>query len=143
MITILSGGKPSPNSIKSLCEDYEKRLRKPFDLKWEFLSEEKLDQKLAKWPFSHQDFVIILDERGENITSPKLAEKLNTSLTTGKNLIIVIGGAFGIRESARQKADFLWSLSNLVFPHLLVRLILTEQIYRAYSIINHSKYHHE
>ena len=60
-----------------------------------------------------------------------------------KTLVILIGGAFGVSENIQQKAKQTWSLSKLVFPHQLVRLILAEQIYRAFSILNHSPYHHE
>ena len=60
-----------------------------------------------------------------------------------KTIVILIGGAFGVSDAIKQRAQQTWSLSNLVFPHQLVRLMVAEQLYRAYSILNNSPYHHE
>ena len=60
-----------------------------------------------------------------------------------KQVVIIIGGAYGVNETVQKRADFVWSLSNLVFPHQLVRLILTEQLYRSQEIANGNPYHHE
>jgi 23S rRNA (pseudouridine1915-N3)-methyltransferase len=84
----------------------------------------------------------LLDERGENLTSPELASIL-TQKMQDRNVVFVIGGSFGVSEVVRARADLVWSLSRLVFPHQLVRLILTEQIYRAQTIANGQNYHHE
>ena len=143
MITILSGGKSSPDWARIICQEYEKRLRKPFDVKWEILNEEKLNKKLENWPFSPQEYIIVLDERGIILDSPAVARQLNHIFTEGKNIIIIIGGAYGLPEIARQKANLVWSFSKLVFPHLLMRVMLTEQIYRAQEISTGGKYHHE
>lgn len=143
MITILSGGKSSPDWVRIICQEYEKRLRKPFDVKWEILSEEKLNKMLESWPFSPQEYIIVLDERGIILDSPAVARQLNHIFTEGKNITIIIGGAYGLLEIARQKANLVWSFSKLVFPHLLMRVMLTEQIYRAQEISTGGKYHHE
>ena len=58
-------------------------------------------------------------------------------------VVIIIGGAFGVSEEVRKRADFVWSFSKLVFPHMLMRVMMTEQIYRAQEILNGGKYHHE
>jgi 23S rRNA (pseudouridine1915-N3)-methyltransferase len=60
-----------------------------------------------------------------------------------KRLVFLIGGAYGIADEVRARANYTWSLSKLTFPHMLVRLILVEQVYRAFSILEGSKYHHD
>jgi 23S rRNA (pseudouridine1915-N3)-methyltransferase len=78
------------------------------------------------------------------INSPGLAnliqQKANQST---QKLIFLIGGAYGVNDEIKKRANFTWSLSQLVFPHMLVRLLLAEQIYRACSILANEKYHHE
>lgn len=89
------------------------------------------------------DYLVLLDERGKNMSSEGLAGFLEQRANEGqKNIVFLIGGAYGVSEEVRQRAQFTWSLSKLVFPHQLVRLILAEQIYRACSIIRNEKYHH-
>jgi 23S rRNA (pseudouridine1915-N3)-methyltransferase len=90
-----------------------------------------------------EDVLIVLDNKGKEITSEQLArliqQKANESV---KNIIFLIGGAYGIDDMVLRRANFIWSLSALVFPHQLVRLILAEQVYRACTIIRNEKYHH-
>ena len=86
--------------------------------------------------------MILLDERGRNLSSPELSEILSQQFVNSREVVIIIGGAFGVSEEIRQKTNLVWSLSRLVFPHQLVRAILTEQIYRAQEIYNGGKYHH-
>jgi 23S rRNA (pseudouridine1915-N3)-methyltransferase len=89
------------------------------------------------------DYLILLDERGKNLQSEELAkvlQKRNNDST--KQVIFLIGGAFGVSDEVIKRANFKWSLSNLVFPHQLVRLILAEQVYRACTINKNEKYHH-
>ncbi len=142
MIKMICGGKKNEGFALDGIQEYEKRLRKPYDLKWEFYDEEKLAKMLAEWPFSHDDYVILTDERGKMISSPDFASKLDSSFTNSRNVIILIGGAYGFSEDARRRADFVWSFSDLVFPHQLFRLMVTEQIYRAQEINRGSNYHH-
>ena len=123
--------------------EYQKRLKKPFNIEWELIEEEKLNQYLAKWPFSGQQYVILLDERGKNLSSPELSGILSQQFVNSREVVIIIGGAFGVSEEIRQKSNLVWSLSRLVFPHQLVRAILAEQVYRAQEIWNGGKYHHK
>ena len=89
------------------------------------------------------DYVVLLDERGRMLDSPGLAGLLQERALNGaKRVHFLIGGAFGVNENLRKRADFVWQLSKLVFPHQLVRLILAEQVYRACSINRGEKYHH-
>ncbi len=91
-----------------------------------------------------QHHLILLDERGKQLDSPGWAQQFQQCMNHSvKTLVLLIGGAYGVGENIRKQAKQVWSLSPLVFPHQLVRLILAEQIYRAYSILNHSPYHHE
>jgi 23S rRNA (pseudouridine1915-N3)-methyltransferase len=88
-------------------------------------------------------YLILLDERGKMLTSPQWAQQFQQCMNQGvKTLVILIGGAFGVTDAVKQRANQCWSLSNLVFPHQMVRLITAEQVYMAFSILNNSPYHH-
>jgi 23S rRNA (pseudouridine1915-N3)-methyltransferase len=90
-----------------------------------------------------EDYLVLLDEKGKQINSEGLAAFLQQRANESeKNIIFLIGGAFGVSDEVFQRANFKWSLSQLVFPHQLVRLILAEQVYRACSINRNEKYHH-
>ncbi|MDZ4785792.1 MAG: 23S rRNA (pseudouridine(1915)-N(3))-methyltransferase RlmH [bacterium] len=87
-------------------------------------------------------FLIALDERGENLSSEKFSEFLGNKMTAGiSHFVFVIGGAFGLHEKIRKRANYIMSLSKMTFPHELARLFLIEQIYRAFSIQNNEPYH--
>ena len=144
MIRIICGGKKNTGWTEEAISEYEKRLRKPFEVKWEFLEEEKLMKRLHDWPFRRgQEWVICCDERGENISSDEYSRSLEKAFVDGTEVVILIGGAYGFDAEIRGKADFVWSFSKLVFPHMIARLIVTEQIYRAQEISRGGKYHHE
>lgn len=142
MIRIIAGGKKQAGWVAEACAEYEKRLRKPFDLTWEIFSEEKLREYLSRWPFGAREVVIVADERGKNISSPELSDKLSKVFNSGCEAVIIIGGAYGFEPEVLEKADFVWSFSRLVFPHMLMRVMMTEQIYRAQEIYRGGKYHH-
>ena len=142
MIKIIAGGKKHASWTKEAIEEYEKRLIKPYNIEWEFIEEEKLLKRLSNWPFSGHDYVIICDERGQNISSDEYSAKLEQAFVSSKNVVILIGGAYGFSPEIREKADFLWGFSRLVFPHMIARLIVTEQTYRAEEIARGSHYHH-
>jgi len=87
--------------------------------------------------------LVLLDERGQTFTSPKLASFIQQRANEStRKIVFLIGGAFGVDETVFTRANFFWSLSPLVFPHMLVRLILAEQVYRACTILRNEKYHH-
>ena len=142
MIRIIAGGKPSKNWLLEGVNEYERRLKKPFDVKWDFFEEEKLATYLEKWPFKPSDFVILLDERGENLSSPEISRRLEACFNGAKIPVFIIGGAYGVSETAREKSDLVWSFGAAVFPHELIRLNLIEQIYRAQEIARGGSYHH-
>lgn len=90
------------------------------------------------------DYLVALDEHGKQFSSEALADFLQERATAStKNIVFVIGGAFGLDEQVLKKAKTTWSLSQLTFPHQLVRLILAEQVYRACTILHNEKYHHK
>lgn len=148
-IKIIAIGKKHEKWVKEGIDRYETRLRKPWDITWNFLSHSSLAEEQARaeeskrilTKVSPDDYLILLDERGKNFSSPELSQLLNQNLGR-KAVTLVIGGAYGVDDSVRQRANTVWSLSKLVFPHQLVRLILTEQIYRAGEIANNRPYHH-
>ncbi len=126
------------------CAEYEKRLRKPYEISWTFMEEEKLARWLERWSFEHgREFVICCDERGKNISSREYSDLLTRTFASGREVVILIGGAYGFSDIVRGKADFVWSFSKLVFPHQLFRAMVVEQIYRAEQIAEGRPYHHE
>ena len=143
MIRIIAGGKKNAAWVAEACGEYEKRLRKPYDIRWEFFEEEKLAKYLESWPFTGRDFVICCDERGKNISSPEFSSLISNAFLNGREVVILIGGAYGFSDDVRNKADFMWSFSKLVFPHGLFRAMVVEQIYRASQIAINGPYHHE
>ncbi|MBQ2638754.1 23S rRNA (pseudouridine(1915)-N(3))-methyltransferase RlmH [Candidatus Saccharibacteria bacterium] len=140
---IIAGGKKSSGWVLDAVNEYEKRLKKPFNISWEILDEDKLEKRLEKWDFKPNQVIILADERGKNISSPELSDKLTKIFNSSSEAVIIIGGAFGVSEEVRNKADFIWSFSRLVFPHMLMRIMMVEQIYRAQEISVGGKYHHE
>jgi 23S rRNA (pseudouridine1915-N3)-methyltransferase len=90
-----------------------------------------------------EDYLVVLEETGKQLNSEGLAAFLQQrGNESAKNIIFLIGGAYGVSDAVLQRANYKWSLSPLVFPHQLVRLILAEQVYRACTILRNEKYHH-
>ncbi len=150
-IKILAVGKKHESWVSDGIERYQSRLKKPYDVEWVLLPHSALQDIRAREDESERilsrlndrEFVILLDEIGDEIDSPQLSKLLDTTFTAGRTIVLIIGGAYGVDDRVRQRADFVWSLSPLVFPHQLVRLILVEQLYRAQQIAAGHPYHHE
>jgi 23S rRNA (pseudouridine1915-N3)-methyltransferase len=154
-IQFWSIGKPHEPHVKEGVDMFTKRLSNYYSVEWQIIpmpknagmmSEMDLKKKEGEMILNFlkpEDYLVVLDERGKMLTSEKLAQfiqqKANESV---KNLVFLIGGAFGLSEEVLKRANFTWSLSALVFPHQLVRLILAEQVYRAATILKNEKYHH-
>ena len=143
MIKMICGGKKQVGWCQVASGEYEKRLRKPYEISWQFMEEDRLERFLEKWPFQKNEYVICCDERGENISSDEFSEKLEKAFLNSKEIVILIGGAYGFNSEVREKADFVWSFSKLVFPHMIARLVAVEQVYRASQIAMGGPYHHE
>lgn len=155
-IQFWSLGKNNEPYIKEGVEDFTRRISKYYPVEWTIIplpknagmmSEMDLKKKegetVLDW-LEKDDYLIALDERGKQLSSEGLAQFLekrgNESI---KNLVFLIGGAFGLDEAVLKRANFKWSLSQLTFPHQLVRLLLAEQVYRACTILRNEKYHHK
>lgn len=143
MIKVIAGGKKNSGTYAEIIAEYEKRLKKPYVLTWQFMEEEKLAKYLDDWPFSGHEFVICCDERGSIISSEEYSSLLSKAFLNSKDVVILIGGAYGFSDFVREKADFVWSFSKLVFPHQLFRAMAVEQVYRASQIAIGGPYHHE
>ena len=155
-IEFWSIGKQHDPSIREAIEEYTSRIKKYANVKWEIISvpknanalseidQKKSEAKLILERMDRDTVLVALDEYGKEMSSINLATFLTQKADMGtKKLVFLIGGAFGIDQSILDKANHKWSLSKLTFPHQLVRLILAEQIYRAFSITKNEKYHHQ
>lgn len=149
-------GKSHESHVKEGIEMFTKRISHYFPIEWKIFppaknaagnSEEMIKKMEASLILNacNKDIVLIaLDERGKQWDSIEFANFIQQKANMGtKELIFLIGGAYGLHESVLKRADHKWSLSKLVFPHQLVRLILAEQTYRACSILRNEKYHHQ
>lgn len=149
-IRVVAIGKKHESWIVDGIERYEMRLKRPFIIDWVLLPHSDLPNVIARQEESERilnrlnanDYVVLLDERGKNIDSPGLSHLLLSQLEMSRDVVIIIGGAYGVDDRLHKRANFVWSLSNLVFPHQLVRLMLAEQIYRAQEIAGNKPYHH-
>lgn len=134
-------------------QEYLKRLQRYVKLDYRVLPSSKNETLADKClqqeevqilqNIKEDDFVILLDEAGDEYTSRKFATELNHWLTSRPNLVFVIGGAFGFSDTIYARANGKLSLSKLTFPHHLVRTIFLEQLYRAYTILKGGKYHND
>jgi 23S rRNA (pseudouridine1915-N3)-methyltransferase len=148
-------GKLNESYVSEGVEMFTKRIKHYYPIDWNILpvpkqtamlSEADLKRKegamILDW-LQPDDYLVALEERGKQLSSEELATFIQKRANESKKrLIFLIGGAYGLDELVLKRADFKWSLSKLVFPHQLVRLILAEQLYRACSIIRGEKYHH-
>ncbi len=102
-----------------------------------------MEEEMILKKLNANQYLVLLDERGKPLNSVQWSQQFQWCMNQGtKTLVILIGGAFGVTDAVKKRANQCWSLSNLVFPHQLVRLIVAEQVYRSFSILNNSPYHH-
>ena len=153
-ILCLAIGKKHDSAIVAAIEDYTKRLRRYTPLDWQLLTpaKGKMGFEEIKRAESVQlvaqikddDYIVLLDEDGVELASSELADILDMlDMQVAKRIVFIIGGAYGVTDDLKKRADVLWSLSKLTFPHQLVRLLLAEQLYRANTIRRGEPYHHE
>ena len=151
MIRVIAIGKKHESWVTEGLERYQKRLQKPWNIEWVLLPHSAQEGLTARQEESGRilsrldplEYVVLLDETGESLDSPALSRLCEQVFVSGRPLTIVIGGAYGVDERLHARAERVVSLSRLVFPHQLVRLILAEQLYRAQSIASGGRYHHE
>jgi 23S rRNA (pseudouridine1915-N3)-methyltransferase len=155
-ISFWSVGKAHEPYVKAGVEDFTSRISRYFKVEWNIISppknaaaldEAELKKKEAEAILSQlgkDDYLVLLDERGKQMTSEGLANFIQARANESvKQVVILIGGAFGVDAAIQKRANYTWSLSQLVFPHQLVRLILAEQVYRVCTILKNEKYHHK
>lgn len=147
---IVSVGKRHDADIVAAIEDFTVRLTREVPTTWHLIKPSGADELTARRVESDavldfvrdSDLVIVLDEKGSQYSSTTLAAMYEDWLVRHERVVFVIGGAYGIDTHLLQRADVIWALSKLVFPHQLVRLILVEQLYRARMITRGHPYHH-
>lgn len=145
-ITVITVGKKHDKDLVVAIDKYQKRLKKFCDFSWVYIPTSNIDNEssMIERQLKSDDYVILLDETGEQVDNNQLAEKLeflqNSSI---KQLVFIIGGAYGVNYSLMGRSNITVSFSKLVFPHQLMRLILVEQLYRSYSILAGTDYHHK
>lgn len=143
-----------PAWVETACADYVKRMPRELPIEIIEIKPEKraagnnteniqaLEAKRILEAVG-KDFLVACDERGQEITTLQLAEKLKSWQTLGRDVSIVIGGADGLHASLKQRADWLFGLSKLTLLHAFVRVFLCEQLYRAHSVNLGHPYHRE
>jgi 23S rRNA (pseudouridine1915-N3)-methyltransferase len=150
-----SVGKPHEKYVREGIEIFTQRIAHYFPVEWKVIASPKNAASLSvtdlKKGESHlvlnllkaDDILILLDEKGKQFTSEQLANFIQKQANeSARDIIFLIGGAHGVDDAIMKRANTKWSLSLLIFPHQLVRLILAEQVYRACTIIRNGKYHH-
>lgn len=148
-------GKNHEPYVKPGVDEFTSRIANYYSVKWNILpvlknagnlpeaSLKKKEGSLVLGLLQKDDYLVVLDERGKQLSSQGLSQFIQSRANESqKQVIFLIGGAFGSDETVLKRANFVWSLSELTFPHQLVRLILCEQVYRACTILRNEKYHH-
>ena len=154
-IKLWSVGKNHEPYVKSGVEDFTNRITRYFPVEWVIIPTPKKASVMAAEELKlsegssimemlrKEDCLVALDEGGKSLSSLSLAGFIQDKANESKrNLIFLIGGAYGLDGAVLKRAELKWSLSSLTFPHQLVRLILVEQLYRACTILRNEKYHH-
>ena len=146
-LVILSVGKEKDEVSDDLIRHFENRLLRYLPLEWLYVAHDVTKEKEGEKILSllkKEDYVVLLDEKGRDIKSEALAELIeNRMVDSVRRMVFIIGGAYGASLPVTARANYIWKLSSLVFPHMLVRVIVLEQLYRALTIIKGEKYHHE
>lgn len=155
-IRVLSIGKTNIPFVKEGLNEYTNRINHYLKFSWEELNDVKNGGKLTVEQLRKEegklilsqivasDHLVLLDENGKNFTSVELAEWIDNKMNynSGRDICFVIGGAFGFSDEIYARSDFKLSLSKMTFSHQIIRVIFTEQIYRALTIIRGERYHH-
>ncbi len=143
-IKILAVGKIREKYLKTGIDEFLKRIQPYSSIQVFEISPDNPDietEKILK-QLGDNSYFIVLDIKGKHLSSENFAEKIKEISLSGVNqLVFAIGGADGLSNEVRGKADFLLSMSSMTFPHQMARLMLIEQVYRAFRIINNEPYH--
>ena len=149
-------GKTNHNYLSPGIEDYLKRINRYIQFSIRCISDAKNTKNLSQQQqknaegqnilvaIDNSDYVVLLDEHGKEYKSIEFASLIDKKMqTVAKRLVFVVGGPYGFSEDVYKRANEKISLSKMTFPHDLIRLVFVEQLYRAFSILNHEPYHHE
>src|SRR6266498_2498067 len=128
-IQFWSIGKNNEPYVKEGIEDFTQRISKYYPVDWTIIPVPKNAGMMSEMDLKKDDYLVALDGIGKEMSSEKLSEFIQARANESiKTLVFIIGGAFGLDEAILKKANYTWSLSQLTFPHQLVRLILAEQV---------------
>ena len=155
-VTLICVGKVKEKFYRDAIKEYEKRLGAYIKLNTIEISDEKVkvenDSEIALAmekegnnilsKIKDNQYVITLEILGKNLSSEEFASKIDNLMLTGKSdVAFVIGGSYGLSDSVKKRSDFALSFSRMTFPHQMMRVVLLEQVYRAYRIITGASYH--
>lgn len=156
IINLLFVGKVNKNPLNEALNEYLSRLENYTRLKMIYVKPpaytsktnvneiKKIEAGLIAKQLKSGDYIILLDERGKEMTTIGFSEWLQNKMLQGtRDLVFVIGGAFGFSDDIKLRANLTLSLSKLTFPHQVAHLVLVEQLYRAFTILKNESYHHD
>jgi len=151
-VRLIVVGRTERGFVAEGVEHYVKRLERTIDLelvvlpdagRGEVTYQQRTESERILAALRPGERVVVLDERGSTLSSPAFAAQLGAWRDQGvRQVAFVIGGAYGMTDAVRERADLVLSLSAMVFPHQLVRILFVEQLYRAFSILKGTGYHH-
>ncbi len=147
MIKIICVGKIKEQFLRSAILEYEKRLKKFTKLEIIEVNDESNGNILEKEKnhiiryINDHDYVVTLEIDGNMIDSVELSKKIDQTLINFSNITFVIGGSYGLSDEIKKRSNYKLSFSKMTFPHQLFRVLLLEQIYRSFKIINNESYH--
>lgn len=151
MLKLICVGRVKDASLKALIDDYQKRIQKYHKLEVIEVKDEPIrdnDKEVLDIEASRimskidkDDYVILLDLHGESLDSVSFANKIDKLFVSYSKITFVIGGSLGLGEEVRKRANYRLKLSDMTFLHQMTRLIILEQIYRCFKILNHETYH--
>ena len=155
-IRILMIGKTDNSNIKTIIEDYSKRLSMYINFSFEIINDIKNPKNLSELLQKEKEgelilaklkpgeHLILLDENGDNFSSIGFSDFLQKKMNSGiKTLVFVIGGPYGFSDAVYKKANGKIALSRMTFSHQMIRMLIVEQLYRAFTILNNEPYHHQ
>ena len=150
MIKIITVGTLKEKYLQEAIKEYSKRLQKYTNLEIIEVKDEgvvepqkaiEIESSRIEKYLNNKDYVITLEIEGKEYSSPEFAEKIRNTLIENSNITFILGGSYGLSDSIKERSNMHLSFSKMTFPHQLFRVILLEQIYRAYKINNNESYH--
>lgn len=143
MIKIICAGKIKEKYLRDAIEDYRERISKYHKISIIEVEDSNMIEEASKIlkHVDNRDYVITLEIEGNSIDSKEFACKLDKIFITNSNICFIIGGSDGLSSDVKKRSDYALSFSLMTFPHQLFRVILLEQIYRAFKILKNETYH--